>query len=402
MYIKTLTVTSLNNYIKKIIENDFILNNTYIKGEISNFKFHSSGHLYFSLKDVGSKINCIMFKSQAEHLEFLPENGMNVVVKGRVSVYSKDGVYQLYCDEIKLDGIGELYAKFERMKNKLQQEGLFDEKYKKPIPKYPRRIGVITSPTGAAIRDIINVSKRRHPNVNLLIYPALVQGMNAPEDLIKGIKAFEKMDDLDVIILARGGGSIEELWAFNDESLAYQIFNCKKPIITGVGHETDFTIVDFVSDKRAPTPSAAAELAVPNLHEVNSHIINSKQRLSNNLGHYIQRQYNNINILKSSLEKHNPMVFVVNQYKQVDMLKDIMKNKIRNKFELERHHLARLNAVLDANNPLNVLGRGYAVIKDAEGNLITSVKKMKHNGKISLALKDGNINARIEADNDVN
>ncbi len=262
MHIKTLTVSQLNRYVKNTLDADFILNNASVKGEISNLKIHSSGHIYFSLKDGGSKINCVMFKSYAYKLKFVPENGMDIVVEGNVSVYEKEGSYQLYCKAMKREGIGDLYIAFEELKEKLKKEGLFDDAHKKEIPRFPKKVGVITSPTGAALRDIINVTKRRNKGIELLIYPALVQGIDASKTIIEGIKILNKVEDVDIIILARGGGSIEELWAFNNEELAYEIYSSKKPIITGVGHETDFTIVDFVSDRRAPTPSAAAEIAV--------------------------------------------------------------------------------------------------------------------------------------------
>lgn len=262
MHVKTLTVSQLNRYVKNTLDADFILNNASVKGEISNLKIHSSGHIYFSLKDEGSKINCVMFKSYAYKLNFNLENGMNIIAHGNVSVYGKEGSYQLYVKEMKREGIGDLYIAFEKLKEKLKNEGLFDESNKKEIPRFCKKIGgVITSPTGAALRDIINVTKRRNKGIELLIYPALVQGTDASKTLVDGIKTLNKVEDVDIIILARGGGSIEELWAFNNEDLAYTIYNSKKPIITGVGHETDFTIVDFVSDRRAPTPSAAAEIA---------------------------------------------------------------------------------------------------------------------------------------------
>ena len=271
MYIKVLTVTALNGYIKKIIDSDFILNNANVKGELSNVKIHTSGHVYFSLKDAFGKINCVMFKSQASKLRITPRDGMNVIIKGKVSVYEKDGAYQIYCDSMETDGEGQLYLAFQNLKEKLEKQG-FLISHKKNIPLFPMRIGIITSPTGAAIKDIINVTTRRNLKVNILIYPALVQGINASEDIIKGIKYFNSLKNVDLIIIARGGGSIEELWAFNEEKLAYAIYNSKIPIITGIGHETDFTIADFVSDFRAPTPSAAAEIAVKNLEELNNEI----------------------------------------------------------------------------------------------------------------------------------
>ncbi len=277
MHIKVLTVSDINNYIKRNFDNDFILNNASVKGEISNIKFHSSGHIYFSLKDESSKINCIMFRSSAKSLKFVPENGMKIILQGRISVYEKEGVYQFYCDEMKLDGLGELYIAFEKLKTKLEAKGLFDKNHKKDIPKYARKIGIVTSTTGAAVRDIINVTKRRNKCIDLVIYPSLVQGLDAAEDIINGINVLNARDDIEVIILARGGGSIEDLWCFNDERVADAVYNSKKPIITGVGHEIDYTIVDFVSDRRAPTPSAAAEIAVFDLNNLLEKIVNYKK-----------------------------------------------------------------------------------------------------------------------------
>ena len=263
MKIKTLTVSEVNNYLKRIIDNDFILNNLSVKGEISNLKYHSSGHIYFSLKDEGGKINCVMFRSKAIMLKITLEEGMGVVIGGRASIYPQNGSIQLYCDTIEQEGRGELYIKFERLKEKLSKEGYFDDELKKEIPKLPSRVGIVTSPTGAAIRDIINVSRRRNSLVDLVLYPAKVQGIGAYMEVIDGIKYFNKTKSVDVIIIGRGGGSIEELWNFNEEELAKAIFKSKIPIISAVGHEVDFTISDFVSDVRAATPSQGAEIAVP-------------------------------------------------------------------------------------------------------------------------------------------
>ncbi|MFQ9675172.1 MAG: exodeoxyribonuclease VII large subunit, partial [Clostridium paraputrificum] len=263
MKIKTLTVSEVNNYLKRIIDNDFILNNLSVKGEISNLKYHSSGHIYFSLKDEGGKINCVMFRSKAIMLNLTLEEGMGVVIGGRASIYPQNGSIQLYCDTIEQEGRGELYIKFERLKEKLSKEGYFDEELKKEVPKFPSRVGIVTSPTGAAIRDIINVSRRRNRLVDLVLYPAKVQGIGAYKEVIDGIKYFNRTKSVDVIIIGRGGGSIEELWNFNEEELAKAIFKSKIPIISAVGHEVDFTISDFVSDVRAATPSQGAEIAVP-------------------------------------------------------------------------------------------------------------------------------------------
>lgn len=389
MYIKTLTVSALNNYIKKVLDSDFILSNSSIKGEISNFKLHSSGHIYFSLKDEFSKINCIMFRSAAKNLKFSPENGMKVVVGGRISVYEKDGVYQLYCNEMKPDGMGELYLAFEKLKVKLEDKGLFDEAHKKIIPKYAKKVGIITSPTGAAIRDIINVTKRRNKNVEIIIYPALVQGVSASKDIIKGINTLNAMDDIDIIILARGGGSIEELWCFNDEALAYAVYNSQKPIITGVGHEIDYTIVDFVSDRRAPTPSAAAEIAVFNLEEIKEKVINYKSLLYTHMNINIKDKKNKLLLMKRSLNSNSPAVFIANQYSDIDRLKELINIKIKGKIDREKERLIKVNALISAHNPLNVLNKGYAIIEDEDKNVINSIKELSKKDKVKVIMKDG-------------
>ncbi|MCM0650368.1 exodeoxyribonuclease VII large subunit [Clostridium swellfunianum] len=396
MYIKTLSVSALNNYVKKMIDADFILNNLNIKGEISNFKMHSSGHLYFSLKDENSKINCIMFKTYASNLKFRPKDGESVVVKGKVSVYEKDGAYQLYCYEMKQEGIGELYIKFQEMKNKLEREGLFNLEHKRAIPKYPARIGIITSPTGAAVRDIINVATRRNKAVDLLLYPALVQGENASEDIIRGLKILNNTEKVDVIILARGGGSIEELWAFNNEKLAYEVFNSKKPIITGVGHETDFTIVDFVSDMRAPTPSAAAELAVPGLEEIQVKIEGYSGYFEGALKDTLRRNHNKVELLKKTLEIHSPMNKIINQYNYIDNLQSRLAMRVESKLRIKREELSRLHAVIDAHNPLKVLNKGYAVIEDANGKLVSSKQTLLSITDILITVKDGRVKAALE------
>ncbi|MDF2881055.1 MAG: xseA [Clostridiaceae bacterium] len=394
MFIKTLTVSALNNYIKKIMDNDFILGNLSIKGEISNFKLHSSGHLYFSLKDEVGKINCIMFKNNAEKLNFTPEDGAKVIVRGRVSVYQKDGAYQLYCEHMDIEGLGELYVEFEKMKAKLEKQGLFALEHKRQIPKYAKKIGVVTSPTGAAIRDIINVSKRRNPLIELIIYPALVQGNNAEPDIIKGISELNKYNDIDVIILARGGGSIEELWSFNEENVAKAIYDSKIPIVTGIGHETDFTIADFVSDKRAPTPSAAAEIAVFNLSELNNQINSYQNSIKTAFYNKIENSYSKVHVLSKSLELNSPANFIINEYTHIDSNKSLLEFKMNNKININKEKLSRLNSLLSAHNPLNVLNKGYSVIEDPEDKIVTEVKVLEELKEFKVILKDGNINIK--------
>lgn len=399
MYIKTLTVSALNNYIKKVLDSDFILSNSNITGELSNFKIHSSGHIYFSLKDQHSKINCIMFRSAAKELKFMPENGMKVVVKGRVSVYEKDGAYQLYCDEMKPEGMGELYIAFEKLKSKLQNQGLFDEEHKRPIPLYANKIGVITSPTGAAIKDIINVTKRRNRNVEIVIYPALVQGINASRDIIKGIETLNGIGDIDIIILARGGGSIEELWCFNDESLALAVYNSKKPIITGVGHEIDYTIVDFVSDRRAPTPSAAAEIAVFNLEEFKNKILSYKNTMSVIVNMILMEKRSKLDLMKKNLSANSPRVLIVNEYNNIDRLREIITIKIKRRIEKDKERLVKANALLSAHNPLNVLNKGYAIIEDENRNVISKVAVLKEASSVKVTLKDGSTEIKLINEN---
>ena len=389
MQLKTLTVSQLNNYIKKVLDSDFILKNACIKGEISNLKVHSSGHMYFSLKDDQSKINCIMFKTSAESLAFLPKNGDNVIIKGRVSVYQKDGTYQFYCEEIEKEGIGNLFIAFENLKNKLLKEGLFDEDHKKKIPRYSRKIGVVTSPTGAAIKDIINVAQRRNSKIEILLYPSLVQGENAPEQIIRGIKYLDSREDVDLIILARGGGSIEELWAFNDEKLAYEIYKCSKPIISGIGHETDFTIADFVSDKRASTPSAASEIAVFNLKELEGIIKEKQIKLHNRIQSEIQIENIKLRMLSQQLNSNSPLNFIANEYNRLDNIKQKLKNIVMHKIDSEKEVLKKMNLLLYAHNPLNVLNKGYAILQNEDGDVITDTDQIQVNKYIKITLKSG-------------
>ncbi|BDR67355.1 exodeoxyribonuclease 7 large subunit [Clostridium tetani] len=396
MYIKVLSVTDINNYIKNTMDNDFILNNASIRGEISNFKIHSSGHVYFSMKDQWSKINCVMFRSAAKGLKFLPEDGMKIIAKGRISAYVKDGSYQLYCDKLELEGLGELYIAFEKLKNKLEKEGLFKEECKKNLPQYAKKIGVITSETGAAIRDIINVATRRNKNCEILIYPSLVQGTNASSDIIKGIKELNKVKDLDVIILARGGGSIEELWAFNDEELAREIFKSKVPIITGVGHETDFTIVDFVSDKRAPTPSAAAEIAIKDLQELNSRLENYKNALNYYVLNNLKEKYNKLDRLKLSMEGNSPERIIINEYNKIDFIINKLNSHIKVEVDKRKEELSRMSILLSSNNPLNILNKGYSVIQDGTGKVINTIKELDKEKKVTINLKDGKKEYQIQ------
>lgn len=396
MVIKILTVSNLNNYIKKSFDNDVILNNVYVKGEISNFKIHSSGHIYFAIKDKTSKLNCVMFREYGENLKFVPKEGDKVVVKGRISVYEKEGTYQLYAREMELEGIGELYYEFNALKEKLNNAGIFDESLKKEIPKYPKCIGIITSPTSAAIRDIINVSTRRNPKIKLIIYPSLVQGSEAPQNLINGINHLNKIQEIDTIILARGGGSIEELWGFNDEKLAYAIYNSKKPIISGVGHEIDFTIADFVSDRRAPTPSAAAEIAIPLYKDMVEKILNLQYLIENNMSSKLKEEVSRVNDAINILNLNSPKSYIVHQYQYVQSLA----NKMNYTFQINlndcKQKLEKYTSLINANNPYNILNKGYSIIQDEKNSIINSVDQIRKCDYIYVTLKDGKVKIKVE------
>jgi len=387
------TVAEINEYIKNLIENDHVLNNVYVKGEISNFTNHKTGHFYFTVKDEKSVLKAVMFGGSSK-LRFMPENGMKVIIHGRISLFVRDGQYQIYCDDIEPDGVGSLYIAFEQLKAKLESEGLFDVRNKKPLPKIPLRIGVITSPTGAVIRDVINVITRRFPMTKIILFPVLVQGANAPGQLISGIKYINATNLADVIIIGRGGGSIEELWAFNDENLARAVFASKIPVISAVGHETDFTICDFVADLRAPTPSAAAELAVPDTGELKKQLFNAEKKmeliLSGRIKNYKEKvkSYENANVLK------NPMNIIDD--KRMNVL-HIEKNLISNMQLIlngKKSQFMMNSSKLEALNPLSVLTRGYSVAYK-EKKILQKINDVEINENISVKLSDGFVDATV-------
>jgi len=393
---KLFSVSQVNKYVKLIIENDAFLNNISITGEITNFKAHYTGHFYFTLKDETSTIKCVMFKSNASLVDFKPEDGMKVVITGQVNVFERDGVYQIYCKTMKKAGIGELYLAYEKLKKKLESEGFFNEIYKKKIPFLPNRVGVITSKTGAVIRDIINVSTRRYPNVNLLIYPASVQGVNVASSVIQGIKTFNKLNNVDVIIIARGGGSFEDLFGFNDESLAREIFSSNIPIVSAVGHETDFTICDFVSDLRAPTPSAAAELVYPRYLDIVSKISADKNRNVFAINGYINRKKDYLNRIKAAKIEKVPYDMINNYGLQIDKTITLSKNIIDMKIQRYKNSCMKSVASIDALSPLKTLSRGYSVVQNKDGKVIKSIKDVNKNDELSLTLQDGNIGVVVE------
>ena len=390
-----ITVTNLNKYIKSKIDSDEMLNNVLVKGEISNFKNHYTGHMYFTLKDENSLIKCVMFKTYTTHLSFMPKDGMKVIILGSVSVFERDGVYQVYAKAMKQDGLGSLYEAYEKLKAKLSGEGLFDESHKKKIPFMPKTIGVLTSNTGAVIRDIINVSTRRNPNVHIRLYPVPVQGAGAAEKIAEGIEFMNKNNLADVLIIGRGGGSLEDLWPFNEERVARAIYNSKIPIISAVGHETDFTIADFVADLRAPTPSAAAELAVANIDDVKSTLFLYNTRYKNALKKKLQ-------LMRLSYEKcmarqafKNPTQKINEQYIVIDMKVKAMQNKIQLKLKEERTKFIKQVSKLDTLSPLKTLARGYSIVTDSSNKIIKSVKDLKEDQNINIRLADGEKQAKV-------
>ncbi|MBU3131517.1 exodeoxyribonuclease VII large subunit [Clostridium gasigenes] len=389
MRIKTLSVSEVNNYIKKILDNDFILNNLSVKGEISNLKYHTSGHIYFSLKDSNGKINCVMFKGKAYDLDFRLEEGMEVVISASCSIYPMNGSLQLYCNDIRKEGLGELHIKFEKLKDKLLKKGYFDQEYKKAIPLMPMRIGVVTSETGAVIKDIINVTRTRSSIVDIVLYPAKVQGIGAYKSIIKGIKYFNSEKSVDLIIIGRGGGSIEELWNFNEEELALEIFKSNIPIISAVGHEVDFTISDFVSDLRASTPSQAAELAVPLESDMLLGLNQIERRINELINNRISEEKNKVNSLSRILKLNSPLNKIVNSYLEVDGLKERLSRTMANKIEKEKIKVISLNDILQAYNPMNILSKGYAIVQDNNKNVISEKEKLNKEIQINIILKDG-------------
>jgi len=393
---KIYSVSQINRYIKGVLENDIILAGIWVKGEISNFKKHSSGHLYFTLKDSDAAVNSIMFKVDAMMMPFVPENGMSVIVYGYVSLFEKTGQYQLYAQIMEPSGLGSLAAAYEQLKAKLADEGLFDDDFKRPICRYPKKIAVITSPTGAAVRDIINVSQRRNPAVELVVIPVLVQGERAAEDIVQAIKNVNLWNKADTIILARGGGSIEDLWAFNEEKVARAIFASNIPVISAIGHETDFTIADFVSDMRAPTPSAAAELAVNDLFAELSALDALKERFDYAFQSYFEVQNKKTEILMKSVSPKSFQQRLLNEEMYVENIMIRTENSMDSIFKDSEYKYMSLTDKLHMLSPLNVLKRGYAVLYDTKMNAVTSASEVKENGEYILQLKDGQAHMRAE------
>lgn len=389
-----ISVTELNSYIKNKIADDEYLNNVLVKGEISNFKNHYTGHMYFTLKDENSLIKCIMFKSYAQKLDFMPKDGMKVFALGGVSVFERDGVYQIYVKAMQEDGVGVLYKKYEELKHRLEEEGYFDVAHKQKIPKMPKTIGVLTSQTGSVIRDIINVSTRRNPNVHIRLLPVPVQGEGAAEKIADGIRIMNENKLADVLILARGGGSLEDLWPFNEEIVAHAVYNSKIPVISAVGHETDFSISDFVADLRAPTPSAAAELAVPDIYEVKQKINTCQNRLRLSLVKKVEIMKLRYEKCMSSRVFKEPLRNINDNYLKIDTYIKRLESCIQAKQKEKKTKYVELVSKLDALSPLKTLTRGYSLV-EKDGEIIKSVNDVKPEDKIGIRFVDGVKEAKI-------
>ncbi|MCM1114431.1 MAG: exodeoxyribonuclease VII large subunit [Clostridium sp.] len=391
-----ITVSQLNTYIKSILDENPILRTVYVVGEISNFlHYYKSGHMYFTLKDERSQLKAVMFNSYASRVKFKLEDGMRVICRGRLSAYEKDGVYQLYVEDVQPDGVGALNLAFEQLKEKLAGEGLFDTAHKKALPKYPKRIGVATSNMGAAIEDIKNITARRYPIAEIVIAPTIVQGEAAAPDIVKSIRLLDSIPDIDVIIVGRGGGSIEDLWAFNTEMVARAVFECSKPIISAVGHETDFTICDFVADVRAETPSAAAEKAVPDIDIIHAFVQNAKSRMVTQLNHRLEYEYQRLDKIQNISPLGNFNEHIENYKDILDSYKNDLRELLSSIASDYHHRLGNLAGKLDALSPLAVISRGYAVATDGS-NIIKSVKTIQIGDKFKLKLSDGTMNCTVD------
>ena len=387
------TVAGINEYIKNLIENNRVLCDIYVMGEISNFTNHRTGHFYFTVKDDKSVLKAVMFGGSSK-VKFMPENGMKVILRGRISLFVRDGQYQIYCEEIQPDGVGSLYIAFEQLKAKLEAEGLFDQKNKKPLPKIPRAIGIITSPTGAAVRDMINVVTRRFPMAKIILFPTLVQGQSAPSQLISGIKYLNANNMADVIIIGRGGGSIEELWAFNDETLARIVYASKIPVISAVGHETDFTICDFAADLRAPTPSAAAELAVPDTGEFLKQLSNAEKKMELLLLSAIKNNREKVKNYEKANVLRNPMNIIDDKRMGILQTEKNLNSGIQLILSEKKSRFGMYSSKLEALNPLSVLTRGYCVAYK-DNKILRKIDEVEIDANISVKLSDGFVEASV-------
>ena len=390
------TVKQVNAYIKNMFTQDFMLNRIYIKGEVSNCKYHTSGHLYFSLKDESGTIACVMFAGQRGGLSFHMREGQQIIVLGSVNVYERTGSYQLYAQEIRLDGEGTLYEKYQMLKQELEEMGMFAPEYKKAIPRYAKRIGVVTAPTGAAVRDIMNISARRNPYVQLLLYPAQVQGEGAKESIVRGIRMLETKN-VDVIIVGRGGGSIEDLWAFNDECVARAIFDCQVPVISAVGHETDVTIADYVADLRAPTPSAAAELAVWEYRQLQGYLDECRLRMNRSMTGTIRINRLRLKELDVRLSYLHPRHKLQDQQQRLIELEEELRTLMRDRVKEARHRLAIQIEKLNGLSPVRKLNQGFAYVEEADGGVVKSIRQVEKGDELTVYVTDGLIRTSVKA-----
>ena len=388
------TVRQVNSYIKNMFAQDFMLNRIYVKGEVSNLKYHTSGHIYFSLKDESGTIACVMFAGSRSGLSFRMEEGQQIIVLGAVDVYARDGKYQLYARKIVRDGVGLLYERFELLKKELQEMGMFAPEYKQKIPKYIRRLGVVTAPTGAAVRDIINITKRRNPFVQIILYPALVQGEGASESIVKGIHALEA-EKVDVMIVGRGGGSMEDLWAFNEEAVARAVFDCSVPVISAVGHETDTTIIDFVADLRAPTPSAAAELAVYDFMEMKKNLKLREERLLHFMQLILERKRQKLEQYSLRMRAYHPQQRLNEQRQFAADAENRLRREMMRRLEQEKYRLGLMAERLKGLSPLEKLSQGYAYVENSSGANVRTVSNVKQGEQITVYVTDGRIRAEV-------
>lgn len=388
------TVSQANQYIKNMFNQDFLLNNISVRGEVSNCKYHSSGHIYFSIKDRNGLLSCVMFAGKKRGLDFKMEEGNKVIVSGNINVYERDGKYQLYADKIEKEGTGDLYKRFIELKNELEEMGMFSDEYKKEIPKYSMNVGIVTASTGAAIQDIINISKRRNPYIKLVLYPAKVQGDGAADTIVNGIRCLDSKN-LDVIIVGRGGGSIEDLWAFNEEKVARAIFECNTPVISAVGHETDYTIADYVADMRAPTPSAAAELVVFEYNKLCEKISSYEENMRYRIDIKIRNYRNTVNDLLWKLNKMSPANNIQSKRQRLADLEIRLYDSINRKTSGRRHQLELLTERLNGLSPLNKLSGGYAYISDDKNKPVKSIKQINADDELKIVLKDGNAKVKV-------
>lgn len=395
MQIRALSVSEVNRYIKRILTGDPILAHIHVKGEISNYNFHSSGHMYFTLKDKGGKINCVMFKSDCERLKFMPEEGMSLICKGYISLYERGGQYQLYVRNMEPAGIGALYIAYQQLKERLEKEGIFDIKHKKQLPYIPKKIAIITSPTGAAVRDIISIIFRRFPKVELYVFPVSVQGEYAAPSIVNAINLCNSFSDIDVAIVGRGGGSMEELWAFNEEEVIRAIFHSNIPIVTAIGHETDFTIADFATDLRAATPSAAAELVVPNIIEIKEYMNSVEKRLLYSINVQINTLQQRLSLVENNYFFKYPLNPIYQKQQYIDVLVQRLNKSLEIKKEFAKRHLMHIGERLNALSPLSIFSRGYSIVRDNDEKVIKSIDQVEKNQILNIDLIDGRINCKV-------